>query len=137
MNRCSALPKTLLFAAACAGLAPMGALFSEPAQAQAPSSHRGRIFPQHVRRGAMQFIEPAQVVLNGNVEQLAPGVRVHNEQNMIVLTSTLVGPTVFVVNYLRDPAGVVREVWLLTVAEASAMPDGSPVIVAPTNPPGN
>jgi len=131
------MPKTLLLMAACACLAPAGALFSEPAQAQAASSHRGRIFPQNVRRGTMQFIEPMQVLLNGNAEPLAPGARVHNELNMIVMTSALVGPQKFIVNYLRDPAGVVREVWLLTVAEASAMPDGSPVNTSPGNPPGN
>jgi hypothetical protein len=137
MNRCPLMPKTLLLMAACACLAPAGALFPEPAQAQAASSHRGRTFPQQVRRGTMQFVAPTQVLLDGNAEQLTPGVRVYNEHNLIVMTSTLVGPQEFIVNYLRDPAGAVREVWLLTVAEASAMPDGSPVIVSPSSPPGN
>ncbi|MDR0276041.1 MAG: hypothetical protein LBI48_12035 [Burkholderiaceae bacterium] len=138
MNRCPNMPKALLFMAVCVCLALAGALFpAREAQAQSASSHRGRIFPQHVRRGAMQFIEPMQVLLNGNVEQLAPGVRVYNQHNLIVMTSTLVGPDNFIVNYLRDPAGAVRTVWLLTPFEASAMPDGSPVIVNPANPPGN
>ena len=128
MNCRPKLPKALFPLAVCACLAPAGLLAPvQPAQAQ-NATQRGRIFPQHVRRGTMQFIDSLQVLLDGNVEQLAPGVRVHNAHNMIVLTNTLVGADVFVVNYLRDQSsGAVREVWLLTPLEASTMPDGSPV----------
>jgi hypothetical protein len=133
MNRCPQLPKALFPVALCACLTPLGALLpAQPAQAQQNvTTGRGRIFPQHVRRGAMQFTDTLQVLLDGNVTQLAPGVRVHNQHNMIVLTNTLIGPQTYVVNYLRDPSGTVREVWLLTPREASTMPDGSPVLGPP------
>ena len=49
-------------------------------------------------------------------------MRVRNEHNMIALSGTLRGRT-FLVNYLRDPVGVVREILILTPEEAaSALP---------------
>jgi len=138
MNRCPLLPKTLLFMAACACLVPAGALFPTQAQAQGPSSDRGRTFPQNVQRGEVRFIAPMQFWLNGSaIERLAPGARVYNENNLIVMTGTLVGEQTFAVNYLRDPAGTVRQMWLLTKTEASVMPDGSPLPNRPIRQPAN
>ena len=44
--------------------------------------------------------------------------------NMLVLTSSLIGQT-YTDNYLRDPMGVIREVWMLTPFETTLQPDGS------------
>lgn len=118
MNRCT---KAFLASSLMAlGAALAGAAIPAVAQAQA-----GRIFPMQVERGIITFSAPPEVSLNGRPERLAPGVRVRNEHNMVALTGTLVGKT-FVVNYLRDPAGVVREVWLLTPEEQRTLPDGRP-----------
>lgn len=84
-----------------------------------------RIFPMNVERGVIKFSEiPLEVKLNGTEERLAPGARIRGPMNTFVLNNALVGQT-YVVNYLRDPAGLVREVWLLTPEEAQTMPDGT------------
>ncbi|MDO5691647.1 MAG: hypothetical protein Q4G70_04085 [Pseudomonadota bacterium] len=87
-----------------------GATFSTETQAQ-------RMFPQKVQRGKITFVGAREVVLNDKTERLAPGAVVRTERNTIALTGSLRNQT-FLVNYLRDPAGLVREVWILTPAEA-------------------
>ncbi|MDO5288228.1 MAG: hypothetical protein Q4F13_01145 [Pseudomonadota bacterium] len=105
MNRCL---KHLLVCPALAALLCLAAL---PAQAQ-------RTFPQRVERGEITFLTQTQISLNGEQERLAPGARVRDEHNRIPLAGSLRGQT-FVVNYLRDPAGKVRDIWLLTPKEAA------------------
>ena len=120
MNRWQKAPKTHLFIAACAILASAAATFPTESWAQFQ-----RIFPQDVKRGKIKFSEiPLEVKLDGTDERLAPGARVRGPQNTFVLNNQLVGQT-YVVNYLRDPAGMVRDIWLLTPEEAQNMPDGS------------
>lgn len=87
-----------------------------------------RVFPQKVERGTIKFSDiPLEVAVNGKPERLAPGVRVRNEHNMVALSGTLVGQT-YLVNYLRDPMGLVRDIWILTPEEARTMPDGSEAV---------
>jgi hypothetical protein len=86
-----------------------------------------RIFPQDVKRGIIKFSEiPLEVKLNGQDERLAPGARVRGAQNTFLLNNQLAGQT-FAINYMRDPAGMVRDIWILTPEEAQTMPDGSAV----------
>ena len=75
------------------------------------------MFPQKVQRGKITFTGTREVMLNDRPERLAPGVVVRNERNTVALTGSLRGNS-FTVNYLRDPMGLVREVWILTPAEA-------------------
>ncbi len=105
---------------------PLAALlaFGLPAVAAlAPTAQAQRLFPQGVQRGQISFVEPPQVLLDGRAEVLAPGARVRNEHNRIALSGTLRGQT-FAVNYLRDPAGVVREIWILSPEEAAGASPG-------------
>ena len=95
-----------------------GAAFSPEAQAQ-------RLFPQQVQRGKISFTSLHEVLLNDRPERLAPGARVRTQQNTIALSGALQGQT-FVVNYLRDPAGMVRDIWLLSPAEAARELPGQP-----------
>ena len=82
----------------------------------------GRIFPRGTVRGQMQFVKDKEVVVNGQREKLSPAVRVHDTKNRTPLRGALDGKT-FTVNYVRDPRGVIREVWLLTPQEMQkAMP---------------
>ena len=76
----------------------------------------GRIFPKGTVRGQMYFVKDKEVVVNGGREKLSPAVRVHDERGRIPLRGALDGKT-FTVNYVRDPRGVIREVWLLTPQE--------------------
>ena len=74
------------------------------------------MFPQKVQRGKITFTGTREVMLNDRPERLAPGVVVRNERNTVALTGSLRGNS-FTVNYLRDPMGLVREVWILTPTE--------------------
>ena len=113
MNRWSNLLRPLLSAA----LAFAGLLFSLGTQAQV------RNFPNDVTRATITFVAPPQVLVNQKSEFLAPGVRVRNEQNLLALTGSLFGKT-FPVNYTRDPAGLIREIWILTPEESGGATAG-------------
>ena len=125
MNRCSKpLGRTRLRAL---GLTlALAGLLLPSAQAQ-----MRRLFPANVLRGSVTFTEPPVVQLDGRAERLGPGVRVRDQHNRLALTGSLIGQT-FVVNYQRDAAGVVREIWILTPAEMEqAVPGGDGGIARP------
>ena len=88
-----------------------------------------RNFPDSVLRGHIAFVAPPQILLNGQSEYLAPGVRIRNAQNMLALTGSVMGQN-FLVNYLRDPAGLIREIWILTPDEAGVGLNGKPLPVS-------
>mgnify|MGYP003584048321 FL=1 len=110
MNRCTKPLIASLFIAVSALMTGALAVFPSEAQAQ-------RLFPQKVQRGKITFVNTREVMLNDRPERLAPGVVVRNERNTIALTGSLRGNS-YTVNYLRDPMGLVREVWILSPAEA-------------------
>ena len=104
----------------CAALSSISAIaaFGLVASAAAQS----RAFPQNTLRGALVFGEYPTVVLNGKTRTLAPGSRVRNQQNMIVMAATLTGVK-WLVNYTMDMGGEqVRDVWILTLDEAAVRP---------------
>lgn len=119
MNRWTKFNPFFLLALAIAGIG-FSLLLSAGAHAQV------RNFPQDVMRAKIAFVAPPQVLVDGRVEYLAPGVRVRNEQNLLALTGSLLGQ-IHTVNYLRDPAGLIREIWILSRDEAATRPDGSPM----------
>ena len=127
MNRCQSpamsRQKTL---AACALLMGASSLFGPTAWAQAPipqtqneAALGGRNFPIDTLRGKMVVTAFPEVQLDGIAERLAPGVRIRNTQNMIIQPATITGQYL-AVNYRRDAAGLVSDVWILTPTEASA-----------------
>lgn len=76
-----------------------------------------RKFPKNAERGELRVVQGLVVQLNGNQEQLAPGVLIKSMSNTNVVPMALVGRT-HVVNFTRDGAGKVNKVWLLNFAEA-------------------
>ena len=76
-----------------------------------------RQFPVAAKRGMLVVTAPPEVLINGTVERLSPGVRIRGVTNMLVMSGALVGQT-FVVNYVREKQGMIQEVWLLNQAEA-------------------
>jgi hypothetical protein len=81
-----------------------------------------RSFPQNTLRGAMVFGEDRQITLNGRAAQLSPGSRIRNQDNMVVMASTLVGARLLV-HYTIDMGGEqVRDVWILRPEEAAVRP---------------
>jgi hypothetical protein len=110
MNRCAlaaVFAATTLFVSA---LAPT------PAAAQ-----MARNFRQSALRGEMVFSNPPELLLNGRAAQLAPGARIHGQDNMLLMSGAIVGQKA-VVNYTLDPIGQPQEVWVLRPEEIAKKP---------------
>ena len=84
-------------------------------------AHAQRVFQANALRGELLFTQPPEALLNGKPARLAPGLRIRNPLNMIQLSGSLLGQKL-VVNYTLDPAGEVRDVWILTEAELAKKP---------------
>jgi hypothetical protein len=55
--------------------------------------------------------------INGVAVRLAPGVQIRDQDNRLVLPTAV--PPGSQVKYLLDEQGMVRQVWILTPAEAN------------------
>lgn len=99
----------------------MGAITTFPSQARAQTTAEMplplRHFPKAALRGEMVVVNPPGIQLDGHPDRLAPGARILSENNMLVMSGQLVGRDL-VVNYVRDAAGLVHDVWILNPAEA-------------------
>jgi len=80
-----------------------------------------RNFPQKALRGKIVFGTPPFIELDGNVTQMATAYRVHGFDNLLLMSTQLVGVQ-SAVDYTLDTTGQVYEVWLLTPAEAAKKP---------------
>ena len=89
------------------------------------SAQQVRDFPPSALRGKLVVTAPPQVMLDGKADQLSPGARIRNPQNMFVMSATLTGQPL-VVNYTRESNGMVHEVWLLTPQEAAVKRPSAP-----------
>jgi len=87
-----------------------------------------RQFPPAVKRGVMTVIAPPQIMINGSAMRLSPGVRIRGPNNLLVMSAALVGRP-YAVNYLVEPQGLVREVWILSQAEVDALPKGWDTVI--------
>ena len=111
MNRCLNAHNSL-FLGLTALLISAASLAPQPVAAQ----DFVRQFPTAARRATLEVTTPPNVLINGQAERLSPGARIKGLNNQLVMSGTLVGQRV-VVNYLRDPQGLVHEVWILNEAE--------------------
>ncbi|RCW74275.1 hypothetical protein [Pseudorhodoferax soli] len=103
MNRC----RTSL-----ALIATTAFLLAPAAQAQV------REFPAPALRGVLQVTQPPDIVLDGKADRLSPGARILGVRNELVMSASIVGERL-VVNYTREPNGMVHQVWLLNQQEAA------------------
>jgi len=117
MNRCKKSPTAHLLIALSLAL---GSLVATTAQAQVSPEAvvGGRNFPTGTLRGKLIILNAPEVVLDGQPDRLSPGARIRSPQNMLVMVGAIQGQK-FLVNYTRDPAGLVSQVWILTPEEAS------------------
>lgn len=106
MNRCTGSRAKTAFAVL-AGL--LLAFFTTFATAQGIM----RDAPKDVVLGQLVVIAPPQITIDGKPDQLSPGSRIRDLNNMLALSGGLVGKTLPVV-YRRDAAGLVHEAWILT-----------------------
>lgn len=90
---------------------------SEPPQ-PAPFAAMLRSFPAESRKG--ELVPPAQgeLEISGNRMAAAPGLQIRNQQNLIVMPSTL--QETVPVRYQLDPMGKVWRIWILSAAEQAA-----------------
>lgn len=86
-----------------------------------------RQFPPTVQRGMMVVTAPPAIAINGHAMRLSPGARIRGPNNMLLMSGALVGQR-YAVNYLLEPQGLVREVWILSQAEVDALPKGWDVV---------
>ncbi len=92
---------------------------SATAQAQGMT----RQFPANVKRGVMTVTAPPEVQINGTAMRLAPGVRIRGPNNLLLMSSALIGQQ-YAVNYVLEQQSLVRDVWILTQAEVDLLPRG-------------
>jgi hypothetical protein len=112
MNRCIPLAAALLF-------------WGTTATAQLTV----RPFPPRAERGAMQITNPPELILNGKAERLSPGARIRGTNNMLVMSAALSGQNLLV-NFVREPLGLIHEVWILNEDEAKIpLPTGGLTLV--------
>jgi len=89
--------------------------------AGASAQMAARQFPAAVRHGVMTVSAPPEVMINGSAMRLSPGVRIRGPNNLLLMSSALVGQQ-YAINYLVEPQGLVREVWILNQAEVDRLP---------------
>ena len=117
MKRCLPPLALALPAALIAVLLTLVSLFATPALAQTDEVPSVRNFPKAALRGLLVVRAPPDISLNGKADRLSPGARIRNVNNNYVLSGALLGQELLV-NYTRDSAGLVHEVWVLTAEEA-------------------
>jgi hypothetical protein len=120
MNRCKKSPTAQILIALSLVLASAGGLLATDAQAQVSPEAvvGGRNFPTGTLRGKLLVLNAPEVMLDGQPDRLSPGARIRSPQNMLVMVGAIQGQK-FLVNYTRDPAGLLSQVWILTPEEAS------------------
>jgi len=80
-----------------------------------------RNFPADALRGAIVVGDPPEITLNGQPARLAPGARIRGANNMLAMSGSLSGQRLLV-HYTFDISGHLKDVWILTPAEASRKP---------------
>ncbi len=78
-----------------------------------------RPFPEAAVAGTLNGADAASVKIGSQVMRLAPGVRIFNQNNMIVFPASL--PDSAKVLYQIDIAGFVLNLWLLSEEETSEL----------------
>jgi hypothetical protein len=112
MNRCT--PHAFVTVAFLAASALLAACANDPTGATPVAV---RQFPAAALRGEMVVLAPPVITVDGKADRLSPGARIHGTDNLLVMSAALVKQKV-VVNYLRESAGNVHEVWILNREEA-------------------
>jgi hypothetical protein len=111
MNRCTPHLLSLLLVLATSAALPAGA------QTATEFKPAVRSFPAAALRGEMVVTAAPAITLDGKADRLTPGARIHGLYNMLLMSGALVNQKL-VVNYLREGAGNVHEVWILNSEEA-------------------
>lgn len=80
-----------------------------------------RNFNAKALRGEVAFGQPPEVTLNGKPARLAPGARIRDANNLLLMSAALAGRKA-VVNYTLEGEGMLLDVWILTPQEMARKP---------------
>jgi hypothetical protein len=80
-----------------------------------------RAFPPTALRGELVIGAAPEVKLNGEAARLGAGTRVRGADNLVKMPATLAGQKLLV-HYTVDGQGLLRDVWILSEAEAARKP---------------
>jgi hypothetical protein len=100
-------------------LAPLALALLSLGHVQAQDIIRQTI-PGEAKLGIMQVTLPPEVLMDGKLDRLSPGARIRAENNMMVVSGALSGQSLLVA-YVREPAGLLHDVWILNAAERAAV----------------
>src|SRR6218665_536803 len=134
MTRCpttrSAGPIGLAARAWLAGLvlAWWGAALPAAEQLQ-PAPGVTRPFPASALRGILSFSSAAQATVNGQSVRVAPGMRLFNPQNQLVMLHSVLGQSLRVNYLLEAGTGMLHSAWILTEKEAALPRKGSNAVI--------
>ncbi|BDI04297.1 hypothetical protein [Sphaerotilus microaerophilus] len=93
------------------GLCSVGTLC--PAQEQVQRS-----FPAQALRGTLKVVDAPDVLLNGSAARLAPGARIRDKNNLLVMSAAIAGQALGV-HYTHDFDGLIKDVWIIRSDEAA------------------
>jgi hypothetical protein len=80
-----------------------------------------RNFPEEAIRGELKSHDFPYVKIGDKTLRLAPGGRIFNQQNLIIMPASLQSQTAQIM-YTTDMNGDLSRVWLLTAEEAAQYP---------------
>ncbi len=83
------------------------------------AAHAGRVLPQNAQIGPLNGFSYPDVQIGGKIFRLAPGVRIYDTFNRIVIPTSL--PASGNVFYQLDPGGMLIRMWLPTPEEEAGM----------------
>lgn len=109
-------------------LALMLSCLAAPALAQV--TQLARVLPTDTLRGALVVGVPPEATLNKQPIRLAPGVRIRGSNNMLMLSGEISGFSGKVNYRLETGTGLLKEIWVLTDTEASALWPTTPLEAA-------
>ncbi|MEY4763376.1 MAG: hypothetical protein RI907_49 [Pseudomonadota bacterium] len=98
--------------------APAANVSSQTNQVDVATPPDLRDFPLHALRGTLVVGMAPQATLNGTDDRLAPGARIRNTDNLLLLPGTISGQKLLVV-YTRDTYQLIKDVWVLRPSEAA------------------
>jgi hypothetical protein len=79
-----------------------------------------RTIPKEAQRGEIRHLQEMHVELNGKALRLSPGAQIRDQDNRLVLPTSLVEKSD--VRFLLDSAGLVHRVWIMTPLERAQAP---------------
>ena len=97
------------------------ALLATACIAVAAQAQTQRAFPQNALRGSLVIGVAPEARLNGDPARVAPGARIRDANNMLVVPTAVMGGP-YLVNYTVDTSGLVKDVWILRPDEAAVQP---------------